>query len=89
MKREIPKRVEDIYPLTIVSPRYTDGVVIFHADCDTWFVDKVQGTENALPLLPWLEENVYPCCYGYGLTVEAAFEHYQSTMAQLLKDNLL
>lgn len=71
------KRIEDIYPLTIVKMRYGSKIVIFNADNDAGFVDSVQGDEEVFyQLEEWMSENVAPCLYGIGDTLQEAFENY-------------
>lgn len=89
MAKEI-KRIEDIYPLTIVRMRYGGKFVILNADVDSGegvleetpsWADYLQGYEEAMYHTDeWLENTVAPCLYGIGESLELAFEDYKKRL---------
>ena len=79
------KKIEDIYPLAIVSMRYSNKIIIFNSfiNEDSWFIQ--ESIENQLivdNIEKWLNENVYTLGikYGIGLTFNDAFENYKKRL---------
>lgn len=78
MNKILIKTIEDIYPLTIIQMRYGGKYVIFNATCDADFISSVEGDEEVYyNINKWLEENVSPCYYGIGETIDGAFEDFK------------
>ena len=78
MKKEDIEKIEDIYPLTIVTMRYGGKIVIFNSESDNSKIHDVQLDEEPhYRLSEWMEENVSPQCYGIGDTIWNAFEDYK------------
>ena len=86
------EKIEDIYPLTIVSTRYNGKIVIgnFEVDsgegddrlCMSW-ANYIQGSEEvSYRLHEWMEEFIAPCVYGIGPTLEEAFDDYKKRCTQ-------
>ena len=76
------KKIEEIFPLTIVNMRYGQRLVIFNAYSICDFIASVQEDEEVHYILEeWLEEHVLPFCnYGIGETIEEAFEDYKKRL---------
>lgn len=73
-----PQNINDIYPLTIVNMRFGNRLIIFNAPCDSDFVNTAEGDENVFFRIDeWLEDNVAPCLYGIGNTLDEAFKDYK------------
>ena len=78
-------KIEDIYPLTIIKMRYGGRYIIFQAEDDAGFIGSASGNEEVYYIIDeWLKENVYPCCYGIGDTINEAFNDFK-----LRYDNLI
>jgi len=76
--KEKIEKIEDIYPLTIISPRYKDVFVIFNRNSDSEQIHDVELNEEiSYELDAWLQENISPNCYGVGGTIWEAFEDYK------------
>lgn len=76
VKKEV-NRIEDIFPLTIVSMRYGGRFIIFNAHHDKNFIDPVYDNEEvSRDIFNWLETNV-KCDFGIGDTIAEAFEDYK------------
>ncbi len=72
------EKIEDIYPLTIISPRYKDVFVIFNRNSDSEQIHDVELNEDiSYQLDEWLDEHISPNCYGVGKTIWEAFEDYK------------
>jgi hypothetical protein len=80
------EKIEDIYPITIVSMRFGGKFVILNATTDAGsgsesgipWADSIQGDEEVYYRInEWLEENVSPCNYGIGNSLGEAFEDYK------------
>jgi len=70
------KNYEDIYPLTIITMRFSGGgkYVAFNAPEDSGYVQEVNTEEISYRLKEWLEENVlFP--YGVGNTIWEALDN--------------
>lgn len=73
------KRIEDIYPLTIIKMRYGGKIVLFQDEGDSSFVSKVQGNEEVFYNVDeWMKEWVSPCIYGIGETIDDAFQDFKT-----------
>lgn len=78
MEKEKIEKIEDIYPLTIVTMRYGGKIVIFNSESDNKKIQTIQLTEDPrYNLKEWMEQNIFPQCYGIGDTVWDAFEDYK------------
>ena len=78
MKKEKIEKVEDIYPLTIISMRYGGKIVIFNRESDSEDIHEIQlGEEAHYDLNKWLDEHISPNCYGVGATIWEAFEDFK------------
>lgn len=78
MALNIPSKLEEIYPLTIATMRYSDRWVIFcslsNADC----VSDAQENEAAQHDFPEWMANMHPDVeYGIGETINLAFTDFQ------------
>lgn len=86
----IPKTIEDIYPLTIISPRYIDGVIIFNATSSAIFkIDDIEELEELSYLIQgsdWLEKNIIQD-FGKGATIVEAFENYKNKKIKQKNNN--
>jgi hypothetical protein len=81
MKKDKIEKIEDIYPLTIVTRRYGGKIVIFNSESDNSNIHEIQlGEEPHYRLKELMEENVSPQCYGIGDTVWNAFEDYKKRL---------
>ncbi len=75
---QIPKCIEDIYPLTIIITRFGGKVVIFNRDSDSGFIHEVQlGERSVSDLSEMLNEELSPSPYGIGEDIYKAFDDYQ------------
>lgn len=77
----IPKTIEEIFPLTIVSPRYLGkSIIIFNSYSKFNGIPELEESEEAaLDINNWLDENV-TCDYGIGITIWDAFENYRNKL---------
>lgn len=82
----IPNNIEDIYPLTIISMRYKDRLIMFNCTTNMEFIsDAVNSEEISYDIEEWLEIRVkkeYGINYGIGHTIWDTFQDYK----QRLKD---
>lgn len=77
-KKQIPIKIEDIYPLTIVQMRYGGKIVIFNCDCDVECVDNIQGVEDYwLKVEEYMSDKFSSIVYGIGENLEDAFKDYK------------
>jgi hypothetical protein len=77
--------IEDIYPLTIISPRYNDNLVIFNLSSDHEIINNVELDEEiAYRLDEYLEENMY-APFGIGITLNDAFLDFKRRL--LIKES--
>ena len=76
---EVINRIEDIWPLTIINPRFNKNFVILNSDSKSFFVESIEDDEEiAFCLDVWLEDHVSSCCcYGVGETIDKAFKDFQ------------
>lgn len=79
MKKHIEK-IEDIYPLVIVSMRFGGKFVILNLEVDSAhsLIADIESEEEVSYIInDWLEENISPHYYGIGDTIQNAFKDYQ------------
>lgn len=70
-------RIENIFPLTIIRMRFGGKIVIFNAECDNDFVEKIQkNKEVASKLTEYIEDHVWTP-YGIGKTLDEAFADFR------------
>ena len=78
MKKHTIEKIEEIYPLTIITMRYGGKIVIFNSESDNVNINNVQLSEEfSYGLIEWMETNISPQCYGIGTTIWEAFEDYK------------
>lgn len=78
MKKIKIEKIEDIYPLTIVTMRYGGKIIIFNSESDNSKIHEVQLEEEPYhDLHNWLEKNIAPQYYGVGVDLWDAFEDYK------------
>jgi len=71
-------KIEDIYPLTIISMRYGGKIVILNMESDNINIHNLQlGEESYYNLDEYLKSKISPCNYGVGETIFEAFENYK------------
>ena len=74
-----PKRIEDIYPCTIINMRFGDDFVIFNSHSDNTDIASIEENEE---IYYELDDHIrnkilsFYCC-GKGDTIQKAFEDYQ------------
>lgn len=76
---EIPNRVEDIYPLTIIKTKLvnTKNIIIFNLPEDSGFICEIDNEFPEEDLKTMFEDSFpNPVFYGIGKTIEEAFQHY-------------
>jgi len=72
------EKIEDIYPLTIISMRYGGKIVIANTIAENSVIQDLQELEEPhYDLEKWIDKNVFPNYYGIGDTVYNAFEDYK------------
>ena len=74
-------KIEDIYPLTIISMQYGGKIIIFNMESDNINIPNLQLCEEPSYYLDeYLESNISPCNYGVGETIFEAFENYKNKL---------
>lgn len=70
------KKVEDIYPLTIISMRYGGKIIIFNAYSSLSDIETAAEDEDVFyDIENWLIDNI-AVNFGIGDSIDKAFEDY-------------
>jgi len=79
------EKIEDIYPLTIVSMRY-NGFAIIEAYCDAVCVNSLEGNEDwSYDPHYFMKKEWEHINYGIGKTIQEAFEDFKIRYNEIIK----
>jgi hypothetical protein len=72
------ERIEDIYPLTIISMRYSGKFIILNTIADNPRVSELQECEEPWHILDeYMKKHFSPFPYGIGEDIWSAFEDFK------------